>query len=257
MLSWGSRYIYSASAVAFVWAWIYGLTTGGSLVGVLSVGYKGGVGDQFGYGVLLGVGAVLALLGLVITLSRDGDVEDLAAMVGATSPPSLPPIANSAWGPVTAFSLGCLILGLSTSSAFLYFGLALVSVVAVFWAIDIWSDHATGDREVNRILRDRAAAPLQVPVFAGLGIAAVVIGISRVLLAVPATGSVVVASLAALFVFLSAVAFAKLSVSRSVMTAVVFVGAVAILVGGIVAAAVGPREHHSEDDHAIASVVDQ
>ncbi len=258
MLSWGSRYIYTASAVAFVWAWIYGLTTGGSLVGVLTVGYKGGVGDHFGYGVLLGVGTVLALVGLVVTLSRDGDAADLAAMVGTSSLPSLPPVPSTMWGPLTAFSIACLALGLSTSTVFLYLGLALLAVIAVFWAVDIWADHATGDPEANRILRDRTAAPLQVPVFAAIAIAAVVIGLSRIFLAVPATGSVIAAVVAALFVFLSAIAFAKLQVSRNMITAVVFVGALAILVGGIVAAAAGPRDaSHGDEEHALSAGVSQ
>ncbi|MDH4280898.1 MAG: hypothetical protein OEW83_22755, partial [Acidimicrobiia bacterium] len=102
----------------------------------------------------------------------------------------------------------------------------------------------------------RFLSPFEVPILALLGIAVVVLGLSRVLLAVSEVGSVVVASLAAVFVFAAAVFIAKSRAPRPIISAILAFGAVAVLAGGIVGAAVGERDfHHGEapaedGDHA-------
>ena len=61
MITTGSKWFFGLGFVTFALAAAYGWTTGGNGLGPLTVGYKGGVGDHFGYGVLV-TGAVVSLL---------------------------------------------------------------------------------------------------------------------------------------------------------------------------------------------------
>lgn len=250
MFTWGSKYLFGIAAAGFLGAFVYGLISGGDLVGVLSVGYKGGVGEHTGYGTLLGVGVAGLGLGVLNFMTRDGDAEAAGGESGALSIAT--PRSSSFWGPLTAFGLACLVLGVAVGQGFFVLGLVVLSLVLIEWVILAWSDRATGDPEVNAVIRDRVIGPLEVPLFSLLAIAVVVLGLSRVLLAVSKTGSVVVASVAAFLVFVTAIALAKSKVSRQVMSGVVAVGAIAVLAGGIVGAVVGEREigHHGDDKGA-------
>jgi NAD/NADP transhydrogenase alpha subunit len=89
-------------------------------------------------------------------------------------------------------------------------------------------------------------------------IAVVAIGISRVLLAVSKIGAVWVFGLASLLFFLVAVLLAlKPSSARWVTTAVVVVGAIAIIAAGIAGAVVGERdiEHHGSEAHSAEGAI--
>lgn len=247
MFTWGSKYLFGIGAAGLLGAIVYGLVTGGDPVGVVSIGYKGGVGDHTGYGTLLGVGVAGMALGVLNFIIRDGDAEASGGDGGALSIAT--PRTASYWGPVAAFGLACLALGVAVSSAFFILGLVILSMVLIEWVILAWSDRATGDPVVNATIRDRILGPFEVPVFAALSIAVFILGVSRVLLTVSKTGSVVVASVAAFLVFVTAIALAKSKVSRQVMSGVVAVGAIAVLAGGIFGAVNGEREiaHHGDD----------
>ena len=54
-------------------ALVYGYTTGGNHVGPISLGWKGGVGDHIGYGVLVGLATVSLTVSLVLVSFRDAD----------------------------------------------------------------------------------------------------------------------------------------------------------------------------------------
>ncbi len=254
MFTWGSKYLFGVFVAAFGGAAAYGLITGGSIVGVLSGGYKGGVGDHAGYGILMAVAFVTLFLGVVSVVTRDGDAEDMAALVGSEHVLAVkPPAGPSIMAPLTAFGLGSIAVGVSVSAAFLYLGIAILAVVALEWLIQVWSERATGDHEINQVIRNRVLGPVQVPMLSALAIAVVAIGISRVLLAVSKEGAVVAASVAAAFVFGAAVLIAKTKAPRAVVSALVSFGAVAVLAGGIVGAVAGEREelqHHGEEKHA-------
>ena len=176
----------------------------------------------------------------------------MAALAGvdhalAVRPPSRP----AYWGPLAAFGLACLAIGVATSKAFLWLGIAVLGVTVLQWTITAWSDRATGDDEVNTVIRSRLVSPFEVPMMAMLGLAVVAIGISRVLLAVSEIGSVVVVVAAAAFIFASAIFMAKTRAPRAIVSAIVAFGAVAVLAGGIVGAAVGERDfHHHEEEHS-------
>lgn len=246
MFTWGSKYLFGVAAASFIGAIVYGLISGGGPVGVVSLGYKGGVGEHTGYAVLVAVGAATAALGVLNVIVRDADVE-AGGEGGALSIAT--PRRASYWGPMTAFGAACLVVGVAVSRAFFALGLAVLAVVLLEWAVQAWSDRATGDPAVNDAMRDRLIAPLEVPLLAVLGIAVVVLGVSRVLLTVSETGSVVVAAVVAALVFALANVMAKAKLSRGAITGIVAVAAVAVLAGGILGAAKGERKiGHAETE---------
>lgn len=256
MFTWGSKYLFSVCVAAFLSAIVYGLVSGGGPVGVISFGYKGGVGEHVGYTVLMSASFVALILGIVSVVTRDGDAEDMAALAGSEQALAVrPPAGLSIAGPLSAFGIGCLAVGVAVSQAFLYLGVAVLFVVGIQWMVQAWSERATGDDEVNNIIRNRILGPIEVPMLGMLAIAVIVLGISRVLLTVSKTGSVVVASVAAAFVFLAAILIAKSRAPRAIISAIVSFGAVAVLAGGIIGAVNGERDFHEHeeihsDDHS-------
>jgi hypothetical protein len=247
MFTWGSKYLFGVAGVGLLGAVVYGLVTGGGLIGVFSIGYKGGVGEHTGYGVLLGVALAGAALGVLNVIVRDGEVD--ASLVEAGALAVRTPRSASFWGPVAAFGLACLAIGIAVSRAFFILGIVVLAVVLLEWVIQAWADGATGDPAVNSAIRDRVIGPIEIPLLALLGIAVFVLGTSRVLLAVPKAGSVAVAAVVASAIFLSCIILAKTKVNRSVISGVVALGALAVLAGGIVGAVVGPRDigHHQAE----------
>lgn len=252
MFTWGSKYLFGVSLAAFLGAVAYGLITGGGPVGVISAGYKGGVGEHVGYALLLSASLSALLLGIASVITRDGDAEDMAALAGSDSALAVrPPAGLSIAAPLTAFGVGSMVVGVAVSKAFLYLGIAVLLIVGIEWLVQAWSDRATGDDQVNNIIRRRVLGPIEVPMLGGLAIAVIVLGLSRILLAVSEVGSVVIVSAAAAFVFFSAVLIAKTKAPRAIISAIVTFGALAVLAGGIVGAVSGERDfHHGEEEHS-------
>ncbi len=253
MFTWGSKFFFGLMIGSIIGAVAYGVITGGAL-GVVSAGYKGGVGEHLGYTILVFAAVALFLLGLVSVLVRDGDAEILAARVGADIVPAVQmPADASFWGPLTAFGVAALIIGLALSKIFFVLGIAVLAVVTFMWAVQAWSDRATGDPEVNRVVRHRVLGPIEIPMLGLLAIAVVAIGVSRVFLAVSAEWAVIAGSVFTIFVFGSAVLMSKVEMKRSIVTAIVAVGALAVLAGGIIGASVGQRsfdEHGVDPEHS-------
>ena len=61
----------------------------------MSLGYKGGVGDHFGYGILVTASAVSFFLGVVVTATRDAEAEALAQVAGTETVPAVLPAGTS------------------------------------------------------------------------------------------------------------------------------------------------------------------
>jgi hypothetical protein len=253
MFNWGSKYLFAISLTSLIAALAYGVITGGSPVGVVSAGYKGGVGDHLGYIMLVFAATTSLVLGSISVITRDGDAEELARLAGTdVVPPVTQPADPAYWGLLTAFGVASMIIGAARSRIFLYLGFAVFFVLLVQWLIHAWSDRATGDPEVNRVIRHRVLGPIEVPLMGTLGIAVVVLGVSRVFLAAPSkVWSTTIGAIITVLVFGAAVLLSKIEVKRSVMNGIVILGAVAVLAGGIVGAAVGERDfHHGADEHS-------
>ncbi len=251
MLTWGSKYLLALSGASFVGAVIYGLVTGGDPVGVISVGYKGGVGAHLGYTVLIIVG--LATLGLAVVniFTRDGDAEAMAIKAGVSSVPALPTLSPVFWAPVTAFGVASLLIGLAMSKIFLILGLLVLTVMAIEWMITAWSDRASGDPEVNAVIRSRVLGPIEVPMLGMMIFGVIALAGSRVFLTVSAGWAVAIGAIVTLIIFGLAVLMSKRELPRNMVSAIVVLGALAILGGGIFGAQNGIRTfEHEGTEHS-------
>ncbi len=252
MFTWVSKFLFAISLSALLSAFAYGLITGGQPIGVISAGYKGGVGEHLGYTILVFAAASALVLGSVAVIARDGDAEAMASLAGTSTVPAVTPPADPAyWGILGAFGLASVIVGAAVSRAFLYLGLAVFAVVAIQWLVHTWSDRATGDPEVNRIIRHRIMGPIEVPLMGTVAIAVIVLGISRIFLAAPSkVWSTTAGSILTVLVFGTAVLLSKVQVKKSVVNGIILVAALVVLAGGIIGAAVGERDFHHGEEHS-------
>lgn len=252
MFTTGSKLFFGVAAAALVAAWVYGLSTGGDPVGVLSGGMKGGVGERLGYTVLASLAGLSGFLGCVVAAFRDADPEAQAAVVGADLPPAAPPTSSSAWPAVGAFGALLAAVGLVVGAPLFVAGVVVTGIVVVEWMVQAWADRATGDPEVNRTLRNRVMFPIEIPAIAVIGIGLLVLGVSRVLIALPAAGATIVAIVvASLILAIAALLSARPRVSANLVALLAVLGGLAVVAGGVIGAVVGPAEldHHEGEVH--------
>ena len=219
------------------------------VLGPLSLGWKGSVGNHFAYALFVGLFVASAALAGLLLAFRAADPEAEAQVVHTESVPLTRAPAGVNYLPALgALAFVLLVIGVATDTGRLTFSaVAVLLVVAFTWTVRTWAERATGDDHTNAELYHRFIDPFRVPVLSLLSIAIVAIGLSRVLLSVSKIGSVWVFGLAALVFFLVAVLLAlKPSSARWVTTVIVIVGALAIIAAGIAGAVVGEREfeHH-------------
>lgn len=265
MITTGAKFYFGLGFLLLVGAVLYGWTSGGvdwglfpghmgdmyfQLLGALTLGYKGAVGDHVGYGVLLGGSAVATTMGAFMVAFRDADAKAVAEVAGLPEAPPLQPVATSnVWAPIAAFAAAITAIGLATSGWFVIAGLALLAVATLEWTMYAWADRTTGDWRINAALRDKLMNPIEVPLFGVIVAGFVALGISRVFLSVPKLSATWLFIGIAALIFLTAIvmSFAP-KASKNVLLTVVVVGALAVLAGGIVGAAAGPREFHDETE---------
>lgn len=277
MITRGSKFFYGAAAFGLVAALVYGIITsaaahggivavvtgaGGivdSVLGPLTLGWKGGVGEHIGYGVLLGFAGVMAVLGGFHSAFRDGDAEAVAQVTGAVgAPPVSTPFGLSAWPVLTAFGATLVMVGLAVSSVLFVIGVVTLVVAGFEWTVRAWSERATGDPALNKELRNRLLFPLEIPIGAVLGAGLVIFSVSRILLAVSKVGSALVIIVLAVAVFATALVLAsRPQLKRSVLIGVALLFGAIIIGGGIAGGVAGSRtieEHGGEGEKAVAVV---
>jgi hypothetical protein len=226
-------------------------------MGVLTLGYKGGVGDHIGYAILMAIAGGAIFLGSMVAAFRDADAEAGADLLGVEAVPEVTaPVQGSYWPVIGAFGAGALVVGLVTSAALVGLGIVVIVAVAFEWAITAWSERATTDMGVNAAARRRVMLPFEVPVLGAVGIAVFVLAISRVLLSVPKLGVYLIFGGVATAVLIAAfILSARPKLNPSVVAGLCVVGALAVLAGGVTSAIVGPRDiepHHEEEGHSEA-----
>jgi hypothetical protein len=253
MVGTGSRLFFALAALGLLGAGLYGVASGGDPVGVLSMGGKGGVGGHFGYAVLSLFGLTALGWGVVTVVIRDADPVLVAVGAGEPILPEPAPASASPWPMVGAMGMVISALGLVLGSLMFVVGLVLLAITAVEWTVKAWSDRATGDPEVNLAIRNRLMAPIEIPIAAALVIGFVVVGLSRVFLAVSAIAAVWIAVAAASVIFGCALlVLARPKQSTKLATALLLIGAIAVIAGGIAGVAAGSREfHHEEPAHEV------
>jgi hypothetical protein len=248
MLTTGFKLFFGFFVAALTAAVLFGYTSGGNHLGPLTAGYKGAVGNQTGYTILLSAG-LLALVLAAITISfRDADASAQAHLLGAEKVPAQVPLGASYWPMAAALAGGAIVMGLVLSSAIFVAGLILLGVVAFEWMIQAWADRATGDATANRAIRNRVMAPVEVPVLAFAGIAILILCLSRVFLAVSKEAAVYVAIGVAAVIMLGAIVLSiRPKITRNMVAAAVLLVGVGVIAAGIVSASVGEREIHHEE----------
>jgi MFS family permease len=252
------RFYAAMAAAGLVGAFISGVSSGGGqgfidrVVGPITVGWKGGVGNHVSYAVLLSWGVVSAILAGLHIAFRDADPEAEAQVVHTESVPlTRAPTGTNFLPLVAAFAVAVLMIGQVTDQVVTLAGFGLLVAVVGVWMLRAWAERATGDPEYNRQLYARFIEPLRIPVLSAVIVGFLAIGLSRVLLAVSHTGAVVVFGVvASLFLFGAALIAARPAVSRNAITLILFIGAIAVVGAGIAAAVVGERdfEHHHEEE---------
>lgn len=278
MITRGSKFFFGAAAVAYLTALLYGFLSGAaahggvldvfsngdivnSVLGPISFGWKGWVGDQIGYSVLMAFAGIMAVMGGFTSVFRDGSPEALAELQGATVDKGeitgarvdlriVTPQGLSVWPMVTAVSTGITIVGLAVSPVLILIGGIGLIVSTVEWTVKAWSERATGDPVRNKAIRDQMMHPLEIPIGATLLIGLIILCMSQILLAVSKIGAVFFIIIFATAIFVAAILLAaRPQLKRSVMVGALLALGVLIIAGGIAGGVAGPREKekHSEE----------
>ncbi len=261
MFKTGSKFLYGVAAFGFVAAIVYAIATStGSLtgdgfmdkvLGPLTLGYKGGVGDHVGFTILVVLAVASLFLAVLLAAIRDGDAEAAAQVAGVeTVPEVVAPASVNYWPVVAAFSAAAVVLGLAVGSGLFVLGCVGLTIAGAEWAISAWSDRITGDPAVNRSIRNRIMHPVEIPVAAVLGIGIFVLAISRILLALPKGGSYLVFGIVPAIIFgVGILIVTKPKLSKSVIAGLLLFGGFAVLAGGVAASIAGERKHEGDKAH--------
>ena len=250
MFTTGFKFFFGLFAAFTAAALLYGYTTGGNHVGPISLGWKGGVGDHIGYGVLVALAATSLTVSLVLVSFRDADASAQARLQGLSEVLADRPVSASFWPVVAAFGAGATALGLVLHPWVFMLGLVLIVLSLIEWTMDAWSDRATGDRVVNRELRNRIMAPIEIPVVGALAVGVVVLAASRILLTVSKLEAVAVAGVVSALILVGAWVYAsRPGLGRRLVRSLGVVAALLLVVAGVLSAVAGERDfyHHEVD----------
>jgi hypothetical protein len=195
-------------------------------------------------------GAIISLLlGFVVTAVRDADAESLAQVAGTETVPAVTPAGTSYWPAVSAFGVALVVIGLVSSTPLLVFGLIVLGIVLVEWTVQAWADHATGDPETNRRIRNRLMNPIEFPAAGALILGVVAVAFSRVFLTFSPEVTVWIGvGLTATIVGVAFLIASRPRISSNVVVGVVVVAAIAIVAIGVAGAVNGTREVHDEEE---------
>ena len=248
MLTTGFKLWFGLFMGAMLAAVFAGYTSGATETGPISMGWKGGVGNHVSYVILVTAAAGLAMIGLVAAAFRDADAEAQAEVLGLDEAPEAQAVVgNSLWPVFGALGIGAVAVGLVVHPTIFVIGLCILAGVGVEWTMTNWSEKVSGDADTNAAARENLMRPIEIPVLGTVGIGVLVLAVSRVLLASSVNGAVLVATVAGVLVFGGAMLVSKQpEMPRRTVRSILFIGCVAVLLAGILAAANGEREFHQK-----------
>src|SRR5699024_3378300 len=135
MLKNAAKLLYTIAAAAVVAAFAFAIFTGGneigmdSILGPLSLGWKGYVDDHVAYTVLLSIAVTALGLGIMSASISDGDAEDAARVMGLEEVPAPAPVTHANFFPVLgALSMVHLVLGLAIGPVMFVIGGFLLAI---------------------------------------------------------------------------------------------------------------------------------
>lgn len=251
MIKTGSKFFYSTAAIAFVAAVVYAGSTGDqevgmdTLLGPLTLGYKGYVGEHVGFTLLMSLAVVALALGAFLSGLRDADAESAAEVAGLETVPEVSvPVTVNYWPIIAGFGAALMAVGLAVDSAYFVVGAAVLAVTTFEWASYAWASRATGDPEVNRSIRSRVFGPLEIPLGSFLGAAVLVLAVSRILLAMPQISGYIIFGVVPVLVMAGGVlVISRPTLPPSAIVGMLALGGLVLIGGGIVAAIAGPTDH--------------
>ena len=234
MFTTGSKLFLGATVVAVVAAIVYGLSNGGS------AGWLGVMG-------LLSAALVFAFLFGVNYYTHDGNVSAMSENATIDAPAAQPPVGRSIWPVIAAVAVGAIAVGAQSKPIVFKAGVVVLVAAAVEWMVQGWSERASADPAYNAGLRKRMLHPLEFPVLAAAGLAAIIYSFSRIMLWIDKSGGPVVFIIAGALVLFGGFLFAaKPSLKKGVITGVCAIAALGLVSTGAVMAVDGQRtiEHH-------------
>lgn len=231
-----------------------------SVVGPLTIGWKGGVGSHLGYTVLLGTAVCSGVLAALLQAFRDADSESQAEVTHVEARPLTATPHGSSYAPLAAALAGVgMLIGFAASTPLALASLFVLLMVALVWTTRAWANRLSNDDAANTARYEQLIEPWRIPVVSVIAIAIVVLGVSRLLLAVSKTGSVVVFSLIAIAFFVgTAIVANRPRISRGALALVIIAAVVIVLGSAIAGLVVGQREfpphHESGESHSSIGV---
>lgn len=215
-----------------------------SVVGPFLLGWKGGVGSQLAYSVLLGTAVGAGALAGMILAFRDADPEAQAQVTHVEVRPLTAVPHGSSYAPIAVALAGVgLLIGLAASTPLALASAFVIGASALVWTTRAWANRATDDDATNSAMYERLMEPWRVPVMSLVLVAIVVLGLSRLLLATSKLGSVVVFSLIAIAFFaITAVIASRPRMPRNALAVLIVITVLIVLGSAIAGLVAGPRE---------------
>ncbi len=227
MFTTGSKFLIGAAVLATISAIAYGVT---------QEGVMGTIG-------LITAAIALSFLAGVNIATRDANIwaDEISSVESAPAAARTP--ADSIWP--MAFALGAVVLtvGLVTYQAVFMIGVILLLAAGAEWTAEAWAERASADSAHNAEVRSRIANPLEFPLAAAIGAGIVVYALSRIMLWLSKTNTVVFFSVMGVIIITIAFLLANRPgfKSRSVVGGVAVV-VVALVAGGAAAGLDGERD---------------
>jgi hypothetical protein len=237
MITTGSKLLFGSAVAAGLFAFIYGVAQSGAL---------GTIGLTSASIALFLLAGVNVFVGDSNVSAMDHENLNSSAAAQATARPSL-------WPLVVALGATTMTLGLATYRPIFVLGLIAFTAGALEWLIQGWSERASADAGYNTEARERLIGPLEMPIVAAAGAGVIVFSFSRIMLGLPSSSATVVAFavLAAIVLIVGALIGIRRQVTKTALTGVFSVAAVALVAAGAFAGLNGEREIHLHETTAV------
>jgi hypothetical protein len=222
------------------------------VVGSLTLGWKGGIGDHLAYTFFVSLAVVAGSMAALTVAFRDADPESVAELVSLESAPLTKAPNGTSYLPLAgAFALVLITVGWVTDRTIMLGGFVALAGVIVAWMVRAWAERATGDDAVNREIYDRILGPVRVPILATATVGFVAFAVSRLLLSLDKTEAVIAFSLLGLYFFGVAIFVGtRPHIGRNLMVAAIGMGVAVIVIVGIAGVAGGTKSHGGEGGHS-------
>jgi hypothetical protein len=229
MFTTGSKLFLGATVLSIVAAVVFGVSKGGA------AGWLGTIG-------LISAAVAFAMMFAVNYYAHDGNVSAMSEHATTDAPAAQPPVGRSMWPALAAAAVGAIAVGVVSKPIVFKAGVVLLLAAAVEWMVQGWSERASADVAYNASLRKRLLHPLEFPILAAAGLAAVIYSFSRIMLWIDKSGGRVVFIVTGALVLFGGFMFAsRPGLKKGVLAGVCTIAALGLVSTGAVMAVDGQR----------------